>query len=95
MLASKTQMNDGIADIVTITAGAMDSPSVILSHIQAASVPIAAITMHVYKRGSKNHQGSIVNHPPFSHQVGYRFNRRDVAVRVYHAIFQSFSLRYG
>lgn len=45
MLASKAQMNSGIADIVTITAGAMDSPSVILSHIQATSTPIVAITM--------------------------------------------------
>lgn len=47
MLASKIQMISGIADIVAITAGAMDLPSVILSHIQAASAPIVLITMHV------------------------------------------------
>lgn len=47
MLASKAQMTSGIVDIVAITAGAMDPPSVILSNIQAAIIPIVAITMPV------------------------------------------------
>ena len=47
MMASKVQMNSGIADIVAITVGAMDSPSVILSHIQATSTPIVVITIPV------------------------------------------------
>lgn len=46
-MESKVQMTSGITDIVVITAGAMDSPSVILSNIQAASTPIAAITLPV------------------------------------------------
>lgn len=47
MPASKTQMTSGIMDIVAITAGAMDPPSVILSNIRAASIPIVAITIPV------------------------------------------------
>lgn len=47
MIASKSQIISGIADIVAIAAGAMDPPSVILSNIQAASTPIVAITIPV------------------------------------------------
>ena len=47
MLASKVQMISGITDIVAIIVGAMNSPSVISSNIQAASTPIAAIIVPV------------------------------------------------